>query len=83
LTYGIPVIFGPNYTKFEEAKEALQEHIGFTIATRSELNSVFSRLTGHPDVLSDIAQKSKLYINSNTGSARKVYDYIQQNGFLL
>lgn len=42
--YGVPVIFGPNYTKFQEAKDLLARGGGFSIANTEELIAVFGRL---------------------------------------
>jgi len=42
--YGIPVIFGPNYEKFAEAKALLQCGGGITIQTKEEVESVLERL---------------------------------------
>lgn len=44
--YGIPVIFGPNYQKFQEAKDLLANGAGFTVRGIDELISVFKKLTG-------------------------------------
>lgn len=43
-TYGIPIIFGPNYQKFQEAKYLISEGAGFCIANAQELAAVFHTL---------------------------------------
>lgn len=42
--FGIPVIFGPNYQKFLEAKSLISNGGGFTIANEAELRSVMQNL---------------------------------------
>lgn len=42
--YGIPVIFGPNYQKFQEAKDLLANGGGFSIHDTDELITVFANL---------------------------------------
>ena len=44
-TYGVPVIFGPHYQKFQEAKDLLVKGGGFSIGSTEELRLVFKRLT--------------------------------------
>ena len=43
-TYGVPIIFGPNYQKFQEAKDLISEGAGFSIANAQELAAVFHTL---------------------------------------
>ncbi|MFM6976995.1 MAG: 3-deoxy-D-manno-octulosonic acid transferase [Sphingobacteriaceae bacterium] len=42
--YGLPVIFGPNYEKFQEAKDLIEESAGFSVANVQELERVFGSL---------------------------------------
>ncbi len=42
--YGIPVIFGPNYQKFQEAKDLLTHGGGFSIGNTDELITAFENL---------------------------------------
>ncbi len=73
-TYGLPVVFGPKYQKFMEAFEMIDRKAAFSINNYTELKSIFDRLTGNEQVLSDCSQRAKTYIESNLGATRKIID---------
>ncbi len=42
--FGLPVIFGPNYTRFKEAIDLISLRAGFSISTQAELDRVVEQL---------------------------------------
>jgi 3-deoxy-D-manno-octulosonic-acid transferase len=42
--FGLPVIFGPNYAKFKEAKDIIELGAGFSVADEKELNKIVAAL---------------------------------------
>lgn len=80
--YGIPVVFGPVYAKFEEAK-ALVELLGaFSISNAPELEKILHEL------LEDEAYRLKAgavagnYVTGNGGATQRILDYIAANRLL-
>ena len=63
--YGIPVLFGPNYQKFREAREMIAAGGGFAIAGANEFNTRMDQL------IADAAFRQR--------AGRIVADYVQQN----
>jgi len=66
--YGIPVVFGPNYLKFREARELIAVGGAFSISNYVVLEAQFDRL------LKD-QQAGKMageYVKQNTGSTEKI-----------
>ncbi len=70
-TFGLPVIFGPNYDKFIEAKELIQAGGAFSISSADELIKTID-LLNHPDVLKMASFSSKNYVSSRTGATDKI-----------
>jgi 3-deoxy-D-manno-octulosonic-acid transferase len=74
-TFGLPIIFGPNYQKFSEAVELIKLGGAFTISTNKELEDCFSSLT-YPEKLSSASTISRSYISSNIGATDKILNSI-------
>lgn len=74
--WGQPVIFGPNYSKFKEAKELIKLGGAFSVKDINELRGVIDNLTeseGELDRRSDISRE---YVDQNTGATQCIVDYI-------
>ncbi len=73
-TYGLPVVFGPNYHKFLEAKEMLENEAAFPISDYSSLERIFSRLLDDGSFRATASAKAREYVISRIGSTRKIVD---------
>jgi 3-deoxy-D-manno-octulosonic-acid transferase len=73
-TYGLPVVFGPNYHKFLEAVEMIERKAAFTINNYEDLKTILDQLTTNENFLSDCSQLAKNYIESNLGATRLIID---------
>jgi 3-deoxy-D-manno-octulosonic-acid transferase len=80
--YGKPVIFGPNYKKYREAKELIAEGGGFSISTPSELKNIIDDLIENPEHLQLAGTAAKNYVYNNTGATEKIVRFIQENRLL-
>mgnify|MGYP001230969638 CR=1 FL=1 len=74
--YGIPVIFGPNYEKFIEAKELLKNGGGFTISNEAELNKTLKNFVTSPLDLESAGKAAANYIYKSAGATQKIVDKI-------
>ena len=74
--FGLPVIFGPNYKKFKEARDLISLNLGFSIAGADELENVFTQLTQDENALDAVGQKIKEYVRDNTGATEMIMGYI-------
>lgn len=70
--FGIPVIFGPKYDKFQEAKDLVQLGAAKSINNLNELEVAFSALTTSVDS----GQIAKDYVDSKTGSTNQIVQYL-------
>ncbi|RQO67329.1 3-deoxy-D-manno-octulosonic acid transferase [Pedobacter sp. KBW06] len=72
--FGIPVIFGPKYDKFQEAKDLIALTAARSIETESDLSAAFTHFIAHKEA-GKIAQK---YVNEKTGSTRQILEFIEK-----
>lgn len=72
--FGLPVIFGPKYDKFQEAKDLIQIGAAKSISNLEELEKAFSALTETPEY-GLIAHN---YVNSKTGSTDQIVRYLSK-----
>lgn len=70
--FGIPVIFGPKYAKFQEAKDLIKLGAAKSISNQNELETAFLTLAKTPDI-GDIA---KNYVTSKTGSTDQIIQHL-------
>ncbi|RZK21290.1 MAG: 3-deoxy-D-manno-octulosonic acid transferase [Flavobacterium sp.] len=70
--FGIPVIFGPNHQKFQEAKDLISIGAAKSISNQEELNSAFKLLASTPES----GQIAGQYVNEQKGSTDKIFNYL-------
>lgn len=69
-TYGIPVVFGPNYHKFKEAKDLVSNNGAFTVTDFSSLKNIFDNLLNNAELLHDSGEKAKGYVQKQKGATK-------------
>lgn len=79
VSYGVPVIFGPNYRKFQEAVALIALQGARTINTAEELGDEIETLLNHKDLYNVASQACKEYTKKNIGSTAKILDFISQH----
>ena len=67
-TFGLPVVFGPNYKKFKEAVDLIDEGGAFKIYCQTSVNKVLHKLTEDETHRRKAAEISKDYVAKNVGS---------------
>jgi 3-deoxy-D-manno-octulosonic-acid transferase len=72
--FGLPVIFGPRYQKFQEAKDLIELKAGFSINNKTELNECFQNL--QEDIKNNVGAKAKAYVDSQTGATAQILEKI-------
>ena len=73
--FGLPVIFGPNYNKFKEAKDLVALKCGFSINNEEELKTAVSFLVDDNE-REAIGIKIKAYVKDNTGATETIMNHI-------
>jgi len=75
-TFGKPVIFGPNFNKFQEAYDLIQVNGGFSIKNQDEFNSTTLNLLNNKSLLASSSEKSKGYVIKHLGATQTIMDHI-------
>ena len=75
--FGLPVIIGPNYKKFEEANQLVDQKGCFSINNQVQFNEVFVALAKE-DVYSKANQAITDYLAKNRGASKKAMASIQE-----
>lgn len=80
--FGRPVIFGPNYQKYREAKELILHGGGFSFQTTAELITRIHRLLSDNNLYQSASESAKAYVYNEAGATNKIMHYIQENRLL-
>lgn len=80
--YGKPVVFGPEYEKFFEARELVEAGGAISITNALELEKSLDKLLQQSEEYTAMCKASKDYVYSKKGSTNQVIEYINQNVFL-
>ena len=74
--YGIPVIFGPKYQKFQEAVELIDAGGAFSIKSGDELYTLLDRLLADDVFLREAGVNAGNYVTSRAGATDKILSMI-------
>jgi len=77
-TFGKPVFFGPNYQKFQEARDLIDKGGAFTINNSEDLISHIRVLLDDKIKLTTAGSICKSYVNQNKGATKKILEYVRQ-----
>lgn len=70
-TFGMPVIFGPNYHKFQEAVELISRGGAFAVGASADLQEVVTTLLVSNN-REEAGAKSHEYVNQNIGATKAI-----------
>ena len=73
---GVPTIFGPNYKKFKEAVEILNEGAGKTIKEGSGFKETVINYINDDKILVKSSRSAVKIINSHIGATKKILNHI-------
>ncbi|NLL28507.1 MAG: 3-deoxy-D-manno-octulosonic acid transferase [Bacteroidales bacterium] len=74
--YGIPVIFGPNYTKFQEAIDLIKLGGGFSFSNQHEYLKLCETLINDTDINKKHAEIAKKYVFDKAGATKTITDFV-------
>ena len=74
--YGIPVIFGPKYQKFQEAVQLIENKGAYCIKNYVELKVLLDRLMTDDEFLRDTGYRAGSYVTDNAGATDKILSVI-------
>lgn len=70
--FGLPVIFGPNYSKFKEAKDLIALDAGFTVSSETELKQITAKLINDEGFYIAASLQTQKYVEEHTGATQTI-----------
>ena len=74
--YGIPVMFGPKYHKFKEAKELIACRGAVPVTSEDEFSSRMNDFISYSNIIHETGKNAKEYVTGNLGATHKIYEKI-------
>jgi len=71
-TFGLPIIFGPNYKKFKEAVDLCSEGGSVSISNFDDLRQTLDNLINDENALKKASEICKKYVAKNVGSTKVI-----------
>ena len=72
VSYGIPVIFGPNYQKFQEAKDLISLKAGASIHDEQSFLAIAEKWIKNEEVVKEMGLSAKKYVLSQLGATNLI-----------
>ncbi len=76
--FGIPVIFGPNYNKFKEARELIHEGGAITIKNEEDFRKAIKHLTDTPGERNRTSEICSAYIANHKGATAHILKHLYE-----
>ncbi|MGB5990452.1 MAG: glycosyltransferase N-terminal domain-containing protein [Marinifilaceae bacterium] len=73
-TFGLPIIFGPNYLNFKEAVDLVNIKAAFSYTEYSELVEIFTLLMNNDKFINLCGSKSSNYVKDNLGATEFIVE---------
>ncbi|WP_231372812.1 3-deoxy-D-manno-octulosonic acid transferase [Aureivirga sp. CE67] len=77
-TYGLPIVIGPNFKKFNEVKELVNRKACLTYKTQAELDEFFGKLYSDSEFLRKTGALSDVYVKENLGATKAILTYLDR-----
>ncbi len=78
-TFGVPIIIGPNYDKFPEAKQLRKLAGLFSVSTSEEASAILSKLVQDNSFRKRTGLITEHFIQNNLGATQSILEYIHNN----
>lgn len=77
ITFGKPVVFGPNYHKFKEAKDIIALGGGFSYSHYPQLQQTLDKLLNDSEQYQHSSQVCSQYLTDNLGSTQTILECVK------
>lgn len=76
--WGMPIIFGPNYHKFYEAKNLVHKGSAFSVKNSDEFSDVLQSLISNNELLLNASAISRQFVHEQKGVVDTIYNVVFQ-----
>lgn len=80
--YGKPVVFGPRFEKFREARDLIEKGAAFSVGDISAFTTKMDELLDSTTALEKAGRAASDYVSAEAGATGKIMVYIQANRLL-
>lgn len=74
--WNVPVIFGPNNQRFQEAQDLKQLKGGFQIDEMGDFSTLMQNFADHPNALAEAGNAAGKYVESLVGASEKILEKV-------
>ena len=74
--FGIPVLFGPNIKKFNEAKDLVDRGGAISVKNGDELSQQLDQLLNNAELRKEMGEQALIYVKNNKGACEKTFTRI-------
>lgn len=74
--YGIPVVFGPKYDKFKEARDLIALGGAFSVNSGEDYAQIMTRMLDDRPYLAKCGKIAGRYIEGNLGATERIYNFV-------
>ena len=78
-TFGMPLLFGPNYLKFKEAVDLKKQGGAISIRNYKEFETSLSKILNNTEYLKICSKISSGYVEKNRGASKTIMENISKN----
>ncbi len=78
-TFGLPVLFGPNYHKFKEAVDLIEQEGAFEVKDKITATKQLHILLSDKDYLREKSEICKKYVHKQKGATETIVNYLTNN----
>ncbi|MFT3677458.1 MAG: glycosyltransferase N-terminal domain-containing protein [Chitinophagaceae bacterium] len=80
--YGKPLLFGPVFHKFKEAKDLIAAGAAFSVTEPAQATALLQQWIQAPQSSTQAGMAAQHYVQTNTGATRKILRFIQEKRLL-
>lgn len=73
--YGMPILFGPNYKKFQEAISLIEEGAAFSVANDADLCNRIAEFLNSTEILEKTSEIAKKFVLKNKGATDVIFNH--------
>lgn len=77
--YGIPLLFGPNYHRFQEAKDLIKDGAAVSITNQEEFDQELTLLLANEDLRKSRGNSAQSYVRQGKGATDLIVGFILNN----
>jgi len=77
-TFGVPIVIGPEYSKFKEAIDLVNLKGCISVSNQEEFSAILNRFKNDESFRKDMGEINSAYIQQNKGATKKIMNYIDE-----